>query len=325
MKVFLTGGTGFIGSRIATGLRDRGDEVVALVRTPSKASALEAAGCGLMPGDLRDIDAIRAGMSDCQAVIHAAAMYEVGIKRSMHRPMYEANVVGTRNVLEAALELGIPRAIYVSTIGVLGDTKGKVLDETYFSNLATFGTYYEETKHQAHLVTLELIARGLPCIIVMPGVTYGPGDPSAMGQLVDRFVNKKLPALPLPTLGGNYGHRDDIVSGILLALDKGRRGETYVLGGEIARQKEFVAKLAAQLGRKPPPDLPTVFLKIMAPLGPVVGPLLDLPPNLHEAAASDGATFWATHEKAVRELGYSPRTIAQGIKDLLAESGIPAA
>lgn len=319
MKIFLTGGTGFIGSGIATRLRERGDEVIALVRTPSKATALERAGCELMPGDLGDIDAIRAGMSDCQSVIHAAAMYEVGIKKSQHHAMYEANVVGTRNVLEAALELGIPRAVYVSTIGVFGDTKGKVVDETHFSNLATFGTYYEETKHQAHLVTLELIARGLPCIIVMPGVTYGPEDPSAMGQLVDRFVNKKLPALPLPTLGGNYGHRDDIVAGILLALDKGRTGETYILGGEIARQKDFVAQLAAQLGRKPPLDLPSIFLRAMAPFGPVVGPLLDLPPNLHEATASDGATFWATHDKAIRELGYSPRNIEQGIKDLLAE------
>jgi dihydroflavonol-4-reductase len=139
-----------------------------------------------------------------------------------------------------------------------------------------------------------------------------------MGQLIERFIAKKLPALPLPTLGGNYGHRDDIVSGILLALDKGRTGESYILGGEIARQKEFVAKLAAHLGRKPPRDLPTGLLKAMAPLGPVIGPLLDLPPNLHEATASDGATFWGFHEKATRELGYSPRNIDQGIKDLLA-------
>lgn len=317
MKVFLTGGTGFIGSRLATKLKERGDDVTALVRTPAKATRLEQAGCDLIPGDLGDIDAIRAGMSDCEAVIHAAAMYEVGIKRSQHQAMYQANVVGTRNVLGAALDLGLPRCVYISTIGVFGDTKGEVVDETRFSQNATFGTYYEETKHEAHLVALDLISQGLPCIIVMPGVTYGPDDPSAMGQLVDRFVAKKLPALPLATLGGNYGHRDDIVSGILLALDKGRPGESYVLGGEIARQKEFVAKLAAQLGRKPPRDLPSFFLKAMAPLGPVVGPLLDLPPNLHEATASDGATFWATHEKAKRELGYNPRSLDQGIKDLL--------
>lgn len=228
MKIFLTGGTGFIGSQVARKLRERGDQVVALVRSPAKAKELEETGCDLMPGDLGDEDAIRAGMSECQAIIHAAAMYEVGIKKSVHPAMYEANVVGTRNVLTAAMELGVPRSVYVSTIGVFGDTKGEIVDETAFSNLSRFGTYYEETKHQAHLVALELIARGLPCVIVMPGVTYGPNDPSAMGQLVDRFMSKKLPALPLPSLGGNYGHRDDIVSGILLALDKGRTGETYI-------------------------------------------------------------------------------------------------
>lgn len=317
MKVFLTGGTGFIGSHTAERLIQRGDEVVALVRTPSKADRLGALGCDLIPGDLADEDAIRAGMSDCQAVIHAAAMYEVGIPRSQHEAMYEANVQGTRNVLTAALDLGIPRAVYVSTIGIFGDTQGEVLDETSEST-RRFGTYYEETKYEAHQVARELIGRGLPCIIVMPGVTYGPDDPSALGQLVDRFVGKKLPALPLPTLGGNYGHRDDIVSGILLALDKGRPGESYVLGGEIARQRDFVTKLAENLGRKPPPNLPTVLLKAFAPLGPVIGPLLDMPTNLSEAIASDGATFWATHEKAMRELGYNPRGLDQGVKDLLA-------
>lgn len=318
MKVFLTGGTGFIGSRVAATLRQRGDEVTALVRTPAKAEALGASGCDLMPGDLNDVDALRAAMSDCQAVIHAAAMYEIGIRSSQRDAMHEANVTGTRNVLGTALQLRVPRCVYVSTIGVFGDTKGEIFDEFRFSAEASFGTYYEETKHQAHLVALELIAQGLPCIIVQPGVTYGPEDPSAMGKLVDRFVSKKLPALPLPTLGGNYAHRDDIAAGILLALDKGRPGESYILGGEIARQKEFVAKLAEQIGRKPPRDLPSFFLKAMAPLGPLIGPLLDLPPNLHEATASDGATFWATHEKAKRELGYNPRGLDEGIRDLLA-------
>ena len=317
MRVFLTGGTGFIGSAVARQLTERGDSVVALVRTPAKATQLEQAGCDLIPGDLGDEAALRAGMSDSQAVIHAAAMYEVGIRASERGPMHEANVMGTRNVLGTALELRIPRSIYISTIGIFGDTKGRVLNETDPSS-GDFGTYYEETKYQAHQVALELIEKGLPGIIVMPGVTYGPDDPSALGDLVDRFVAKKLPALPLPTLGGNYGHVDDIVSGILLALDKGRTGESYVLGGEIARQRDFVAKLAEHLGRKPPRELPTFVLKAMAPLGPVIGPLLDLPPNLREATASDGATFWATHEKAVRELGYSPRSLDQGIKDLLA-------
>lgn len=317
MKVFLTGGTGFIGSHVAKKLTERGDEVVALVRTPAKAAHLEALGCDLIPGDLGDTAALRAGMSECQAVIHAAAMYEVGIQKSQREPMYRANVDGTRNVLTAARELGLPRCVYVSTIGIFGNTNGEVFDETRDST-RDFATYYEETKYEAHQVARELMRDGLPCVIVMPGVTYGPDDPSALGQLVDRFVAKKLPALPLPTLGGNYGHVDDIVTGILLALDKGRPGESYVLGGEIAKQRDFVAKLAENLGRKPPRELPTMVLKAMAPLGPVIGPLLDLPRNLREAVAGDGATFWATHEKAKRELGYNPRGLDQGVKDLLA-------
>lgn len=313
----MTGATGFIASEVARKLRTRGDDVVALVRTPAKAAGLEKLGCELVPGDLGDDAAIRAGMSTCEAAIHAAAVYEVGIPRSQRAAMYEANVVGTERVLQAAQELGLPRVVYVSTQGALGDTKGKVVDESY-EHAGEFGSYYEETKYLAHKVALRFIESGLPCIIVMPGFTYGPDDPSAIGDLIDQFLAKRLPALPLPTLGGSYAHRDDIAEGILLALDKGRPRNSYILGGDIARQSEFVAKLAAQVGRKPPPNMPTFLIKAIAPLGPVIGPTLGFPPNLREAVGSDGMTFFGSHAKATRELGYNPRSLDQGLAELLA-------
>lgn len=313
----MTGATGFIGSEVARKLRARGDEVVALVRTPSKASVLEEIGCELVPGDLGDDAAIRAGMSTCEAVIHAAAVYKVGIPKSQRPAMYEANVLGTERVLRAAQEVGIPRVVYVSTQGVLGDTRGVVVDESH-DHAGYFGSYYEETKYLAHRVALEFIERDLPCIIVMPGFTYGPNDPSDVGQVIDRFLAKSLPALPFSTLGGSYAHVADIAQGILLALDKGRPGESYILGGEIARVGDFVAKLAAQTGRKPPPNLPTFLLKAVAPLGPLVAPPMGFPPNIREAVRSDGCTYFGSHEKAKREIGYNPRSLDQGINDLLA-------
>lgn len=318
MKVFLTGGTGYIGSEVARRLRRRGDDVIALVRTPAKAAELEELGCDLVPGDLGDDAALRAGMSDCQAVIHAAAMYEVGVQPSRRETMYESNVRGTERVLQAAQDLGIPRVVYVSTCGVFGDTGGKVVDETHRHHAQHFASYYEETKYLAHEVTRRFISEGLPAIIVMPGFTYGPDDPSPIGTLVDRFVAKKMPALPMPTVGGTFVHRDDVADGILLALDKGLPGESYVLGGEIGRNRDFADKLAAGLGRKPPPNMPTGVLKLIAPLGPVIGPPLGFEPNLKETIASDGFTFFASHEKATRELGYKPRSLDQGIKDMLA-------
>src|SRR3954469_11270620 len=131
MKVFVTGGTGFIGGHVVSKLRERGDEVRALVRSPEKGSALKDLGCELIPGSLSDADAIRAAMEGCDAVIHGAAVYEVGIPESEHRAMYEANVVGTETVLRAALDAKTPRAVYVSTVGAFGNTHGEVVDETY--------------------------------------------------------------------------------------------------------------------------------------------------------------------------------------------------
>ena len=122
MKVFVTGGTGFIGGEVVRQLRERGDDVVCLVRSPEKGEKVAGLGCELVAGDLGDREAIRAGMEGCDAVIHAAAMYEVGIPKSQRPAMYEANVVGTENVLGAAREAKVPKIVYVSTVGVFGNT-----------------------------------------------------------------------------------------------------------------------------------------------------------------------------------------------------------
>ena len=131
MKVFVTGGTGFIGGHVVRRLRERGDEVVAWVRNPVTGEALTALGAELLEGDLSDRAALAAGMEGCDAVIHGAAVYEVGIPKNQRPAMYEANVVGTENVLGAALDAGIPKVVYISTIGAFGNTHGEVVDETY--------------------------------------------------------------------------------------------------------------------------------------------------------------------------------------------------
>src|SRR5215218_9348866 len=131
MKIFVTGGTGFIGGEIVRQLRDRGDEVVCLVRNPEKGKAAAGLGCELAAGDLGDEAAIRAGMEGCDAVIHAAAMYEVGIPAKQRPAMWEANVAGTERVMKAALEEKVPRVVYVSTVGIFGNTHKQVVDEGY--------------------------------------------------------------------------------------------------------------------------------------------------------------------------------------------------
>src|SRR5919201_4823373 len=169
MRVFITGATGFIGGGVARALRDRGDDVRALVRDRERARDLESIGVELAQGDVSRREGIADALQGCDAAIHAAAMYEVGIKRSEHAHMYATNVEGTENVLRAALEAGTPRVVYVSTGAAFGNTRGDVVDETA-EHSGDYGPYYEETKVLAHRRARRLLdEQGLPCIIVPPG------------------------------------------------------------------------------------------------------------------------------------------------------------
>jgi nucleoside-diphosphate-sugar epimerase len=328
VKVFVTGGTGFIGGEVARQLRARGEEVVCLVRSPEKAAKLRELGCDLVSGSLSDEAALREGMAGCDAVVHAAAMYEVGIPVKQHPAMFEANVHGTELVMRAALEAKVPKVVYVSTVGIFGNTHGKVVDETYEHPGKEFTSYYEETKLEAHRIVDRMIAEdSLPAVIVQPGGVYGPGDTSQVADLLEEFFAGRLVLLPFPDLGICLTHVEDIAGGILLALDKGKTGETYVLSGPATTMREAIETVASVSGRKAPKRaMPTVLMKALTPVGPLVGKLIGQPPNLRELISSaDGVTFWASHEKASRELGYAPRGMEEGLRQTLeADERFPA-
>jgi nucleoside-diphosphate-sugar epimerase len=182
----------------------------------------------------------------------------------------------------------------------------------------TYTSAYEETKVLAHRRAHEIAARGLPLVVVQPGVVYGPGDTSTVGDLLHRFLGGKLPALPFPDLGVTPVHRDDVAAGVLLALDEGVPGESYVLAGDPIRVRDLIARLADVSGRRAPRfALPTALVRAAAPFGRVVGPALGFPPNLREVlSSSDGVTFWATGKKAEAELGWQPRPLDVGLRQL---------
>ncbi len=320
MKVFVTGGTGFIGGEVARQLRARGDDVTCLVRTPEKAAKLTALGCTLASGDLSDTEALRSAMQGCDALVHAAAMYEVGIPAKQHPAMYEANVTGSERVLKAAQEAKVGKIVYVSTVGTFGNTHGEVVDESYEHPGKDFTSYYEETKLEGQRIAERMIAEeGLPCVIVQPGGVYGPGDESQVADLLKEFFAGRLFLLPFPELGICLSHVEDIAGGILLGLDKGVAGETYVISGPATTMREAIETIAAVSGRKSPKrDMPTSMMKALTPIGPLVGKLIGQPPNLRELiSTADGVTFWASYEKAGRELGYAPRGLEEGIRQTL--------
>ncbi len=317
MRAFVTGGTGFIGSRVVKRLRDRGDEVVVLARSPEKAAGLDAE---VVQGDLGDADAIRRGMEGCQAAFHIAADYRVGLPKSKRESMYDANVRGTERIFDAAADAGVHRVVYVSTVNAFGNTNGQVVDETYSRNEADgFVSYYDETKYLAHKLAQERAAAGAPVVIVQPGVVYGPGDQAIIGQFIDQASKGKMPAKAFPDMGINAVFVDDVADGIMLAHDKGEPGESYVLGGELTTQGELIDKAAAIGGKKPPRmTVPPLLLKAMIPVGRFVGPPMGLPPNFREMiSAADNVTYLAKDDKARRELGYEPRDLDTGLRETI--------
>ena len=319
VKVFVTGGTGFIGGRVVQRLRDRGDDVVALVRSRDKAAELEAVGATLVEGDLSSTERIRAACEDCDAVIHGAAIYKVGIPKSEREGMHDANVRGTERVLDAAWQAGVSRIVYVSTVNVFGNTGGEVVDETYEREPGNWLSVYDETKYLAHQAAKERAQKGAPIVIVQPGGVYGPGDHSEVGNVIDQTRTGKLKALPFAGLGLNLVYVDDVAAGVLLALDKGVVGESYVLGGEISTMRGLVDKVAEIEGRKPPKrELPSGIIRLAAPAGPMLGKAMGFPPNFKELiSASDGVTYWAKDDKARSDLGYNPRDLETGLRQTL--------
>jgi dihydroflavonol-4-reductase len=324
MRIFMTGGTGFIGGHVARKLRERGDDVVALARSPEKAAELRELGCDVAEGDLTDTEALRRGMQDVDAAIHAAAVYKVGIPKSERPAMWESNVEGTEHVLDAAIDAGVGRIVYVSTVNAFGNTGGKVVDESYQRDESDgFVSCYDETKYRSHQIARDRIDKGAPIVIVQPGGVYGPGDHSELGSQLEQLRAGKLRMKAFPELGLNLVHVEDVADGVLLALDGGKLGESYVLGGELSTLGGLIDKAAAVLKRKPPRlTLPPLVAKASAPLGPVIGPLMGYPPNMSEAiSASHNVTYLAKDDKARRELGYSPRDLETGLKQTLGKPG----
>jgi len=323
VKVFLTGGTGFIGGHVARILRERGDRVVALAHAPNRATALQRLGCEVVAGDVATTTALPNEAGDPDAVLHVAGVYRVGIPASERPAMFATNVTGTEAVLDAARAAAVPRVVYVSTVNVFGNTHGTIVDETYRRPPGPFLSYYDETKFRAHEAAVERLEKGLPLVIAMPGGTYGPGDHSEVGTVVDQVRTGKLKMRMFPELGFNLGHVEDVATGIVLCADRGRVGESYVLGGEISRMGELVDIVARLSGRRPPrATLPECAMRAATPVGSLVGKLMGYPPNLTEMIdAAAGVTYWATDAKARRELGYSARGLEEGLRQTLSATG----
>jgi nucleoside-diphosphate-sugar epimerase len=317
MRIFVTGGAGFIGLAVVRRLVARGDRVVAVVRDPDRATALADLGVETRAGDLSRTAAIVDAMRGTEAAIHLAGMYRVGIPASARPAMHDANVGATHRIIDATVTAGVERLVYVSTVNVLGNTKGRILDERHRRDLAEgFLSYYDETKYLAHRAVRERIDAGLPAVIAMPGVVYGPRDHTSIGEQLRGAHDGTLGYLALSDLGISAAYVEDVAAGIIGALDRGRAGESYVLGGENTRVRDAM-RVAARIGGKSLPrlEVPTALLRVGSKAPAVLARAAGLPDDLGEVLRSSlGVTYWASSVKAATELGYRPRDLASGLR-----------
>ncbi len=313
MKYFVTGATGFVGNVLVRKLREAGHEVNASVRSLDKAKDLQALGVKLFKGDVTDKESMREPMTGVDGVYHVAGWYKIGAKDKSAGE--KVNIQGTRNVLELMQKLKIPKGVYTSSCVVNSDTQGQLVDETYHFT-GKHLSEYDRTKAVAHAVAKEFIAKGLPLVIVMPGVIYGPGDASMLHTNIQDFLNQKLPMLPSQTTLC-WAHVDDIVQGHILAMEKGKFGESYIIAGE-PYQVVDAFKLASQITGKPAPGV--VSYKMMKALSVIVKPFDNFLPETYTSEGLReiaGPTYLGDNSKAKRELGYNPRPFREGWEETL--------
>tara|TARA_B100000686_G_scaffold344408_1_gene426968 strand:- start:266 stop:1252 length:987 start_codon:yes stop_codon:yes gene_type:complete len=322
MRVLVTGATGFLGTQLVGRLLEENNTVVGLAQSPTAAQKLIDRNCKFVQGSLTQAPAVRAAVQGCDLVFHLGGVVTLGANRSKRNAMEVANINGTKMLLEAATEEGVKRILYISSLAVFGNTKGQVVDETFNRTETQFLSWYERTKYFAHQTALSYIHNGNPIVIVQPGQIYGPEDRSLIGSQLRSAANGTLRYQTFPELGIVLAHIDDVVEGILQAAKFGEDGQSYILGGERTTLGEAVEH-AARIGGYDPPSwsLPLPALKMLAPLSSILARLGYSPPNLREViAACSGVTYWASDEKARRELGYNPRSLDTGLTTILSKN-----
>jgi dihydroflavonol-4-reductase len=301
--VLVTGASGFLGWHVANLLLERGHSVRALVRSGSRVPELAVE---TVTGDLRDSASIEGAISGCSGVFHVAADYRLWAKDPAE--LYCSNVDGTRNVLEAAKKAGVERVVYTSTVGCIGIPYDGLGDEDAKISLGEMTGDYKRSKFMAEQAALDYARAGLPVVIVNPTAPVGDHDfkPTPTGKIVADFLAGGMPAY-IDT-GLNVVDARDCARGHVLAFERGRVGERYILGSENLTLAEILFKLAEITGRKAPKTrIPYTVAYAAGVFSTAWAGLTGRPPRVPiDAVRMARKKMWVSHEKARRELGYQP-------------------
>lgn len=316
MNALVTGGTGFVGANVVRELLRDGRTVRVLVRPSSDRRALAGLPVELCEGDLLDRASLQRAVAGVETLFHVAADYRLWARDP--RPLYRANVEGTRAVLECAAEAGVPRVVYTSTVGALGIPKDGTpgTEETPVS-LADMVGPYKASKFLAERVALDFAARGLPVVVVNPSAPVGPWDvkPTPTGEMIVDFMRGRMIA-SLDT-GLNIVHVSDVARGHLLAADRGRVGERYILGHANLTLGEIFARLAEITGRAAPRwRMPYVVAWLSAACFEGLARAGGGTPRVSLTAVRMARKrMFFSPAKAVRELGLPQTDVGEALRD----------
>lgn len=314
----VTGASGFVGSAVARRLVERGYRVRVLMRASSPSANVEGIACETVEGDMRDAQSMRRAMADVRYVFHVAADYRLWARDP--EEIVRNNSAGARAVMESALAAGVERIVYTSSVAALKPLAGGAADETSRHTEETAIGAYKRSKVVAERIVERMIAeRGLPAVIVSPSTPIGPRDikPTPTGRIIVEAATGRMPAFV--DTGLNLVHVDDVAEGHLLALEKGKVGEIYILGGEDVSLKDMLAQIASMTGRKPPlVRLPRAPLYPLAFAAEAAARLTGKEPFLTaDALKMAKHRMFFSSSKAKRELGFTARPYASGIEDAL--------
>ncbi|MGB9236117.1 MAG: hopanoid-associated sugar epimerase [Terriglobales bacterium] len=310
MKVFVTGATGFLGSHVARALQAQGAELRLLVRPTSDLRNVDDLNAERVVGDLRDPASIEKALAGCEAVFHVAADYRLWVRDPVE--MYRSNVEGTRSLLEAARKQGVRRVVYTSSVATMGfgadgQAGGHLADERSPVALDDMIGHYKRSKFMAERVAFEAAKAGTDVVIVNPTTPVGERDvkPTPTGRIVLDFLKRKFPAYV--ETGLNLVDATECARGHIQALEKGKSGERYILGGENLTLKQILDRLAAITGLKSPTvKLPYFFALATGVVDEMVtGRILGREPRATIDAVRMGRkTMFVSSAKAERELGW---------------------
>ncbi len=316
MKCFVTGATGFLGSHVARQLLARGADLCLLVRPTSRLDNIADLAAERVTGDLRDVESLRQGMSGCEFVFHVAADYRLWAQN--RDELYQSNVEGTRNILQAARDSGVRRVVYTSSVATMGfGNNGHLTDEASPVALSNMIGDYKRSKFMAEQLVIEAGRAGQNVVMVNPTTPVGERDikPTPSGQIIVDFLRRKFPAYV--DTGLNLVDVVDCAEGHLLAMEKARPGERYILGGENLTLKQILDRLAA-ITALPSPKIKLPYAVALA-TGVVdtlvTGKMLRREPRVTIDAVRMGRKkMFVTSAKAERELGWTSRPVDAALR-----------